>query len=76
MLASTSHQPVPAPLKMLTDTRARLGADRKLLTAGSSVSFLPISKAEPVITKNALSFSKIFPITFSYLQKNCVIPRC
>jgi hypothetical protein len=71
MLPSTSLQPAPAPFKILMDSSARLGPDRKLLIAGSRVSFQTISKAEPVTNKNAFSSSKVFSITFSYLQKLC-----
>jgi hypothetical protein len=72
MLASNAHRPAAAPLKTLKGTSARYGADHKMISANSGISFQTISKAEPqVITKNALSSSKIFPITFSYLQKLC-----
>jgi hypothetical protein len=83
MSAPISHQPAAAPLK--TDQSVQQTNDRKLLSVGSGASFKtpptigtlvktgnPLFKHQTmVITQNALSSFKIFPITFSYLQQLC-----
>jgi len=85
MLAPTSHQPAAAPFKTSMDQRGRQTTDRKLLSIGSGISFQTLSTSGPpvkmgnplfkqeksVFSQNALSSSKIFPITFSYLQQLC-----
>jgi hypothetical protein len=83
MLTPIAHQPAAAPLKTSMDQRGRQTTDRKLLIIGSGISSQRLSSPRPpvktdnplfkqekvVFTQNALSASKIFPITFSYLQQ-------
>ena len=84
MLAPIAHQPVAAPLKTSMDQSRLQSAERKLLPIGSGIAsqilstllppvktVKPVFKQEKTVTQNALSASKIFPITFSYSQRLC-----